>query len=65
MKTCNKCGEQKDIVEFHKKKDGRDGREAVCKKCAWRSLREKNQAEIRARKRAHENWMNLKDKVTL
>lgn len=33
MKECNKCLVEKDLSEFGKRKDGADGREAVCKLC--------------------------------
>lgn len=33
MKTCNKCGEQKEIDLFAKGKNYKDGRRNTCKKC--------------------------------
>ena len=32
-KICSKCKEEKDVVEFHKKSDMKDGRQSQCKKC--------------------------------
>jgi len=33
MKKCNKCGEQKPLSEFHKKKANKDGLQNACKIC--------------------------------
>ena len=33
MKTCTKCGEEKALSEYYKKKSGRCGVSAVCNKC--------------------------------
>ena len=35
MKKCNKCGELKDLVYFHRRKDSNDGYRNQCKEC-WR-----------------------------
>lgn len=34
MKTCNKCGETKQLTGFHKNANSRDGLSALCKVCA-------------------------------
>jgi hypothetical protein len=34
FKVCSKCGEEKDISRFHKKRRSRDGLDARCKTCA-------------------------------
>ena len=33
MKTCTKCGEEKPLDEYHKKKSGKYGRNSQCKAC--------------------------------
>jgi len=33
IKRCTKCGETKPLEEFHRQKDGPDGRESICKVC--------------------------------
>lgn len=33
MKKCTKCGVWKSLDEFHKKKDGKHGRQSQCKEC--------------------------------
>ena len=33
MKKCTKCGETKELTEFHKEKRGKHGRKACCKVC--------------------------------
>ena len=33
MKRCSKCGEEKPVAEFHKKRSGKDGRQPHCKAC--------------------------------
>mgnify|MGYP005989635361 FL=1 len=34
MKTCSKCGAEKPLNEFYKKKASKDGRQLWCKECA-------------------------------
>jgi 5-methylcytosine-specific restriction endonuclease McrA len=34
QKRCGKCGEVKQLVEFHKHKEHRDGHSSICKECA-------------------------------
>ena len=34
MKTCNKCGEIKELTEYHKNKNYVNGCESTCKICA-------------------------------
>jgi hypothetical protein len=56
MKSCNKCGETKELTEFFKDKGFKDGRASICKKCkqantyAWR---EKNRDKYNA---DHKAW---------
>ena len=33
MKVCSKCNIEKDLEEFHKKRDNKDGHRKTCKKC--------------------------------
>lgn len=33
VKTCTKCGEEKSLDDFHRRKASKDGREASCKTC--------------------------------
>jgi hypothetical protein len=32
-KPCRKCGEPKELTEFHKKTESRDGHNSMCKQC--------------------------------
>lgn len=34
MKTCPKCGREKDASEFHRSKDTKDGLQSLCKLCS-------------------------------
>ena len=52
-KICNKCGEDKPVAEFHKRKSARDGLQYRCKPCARianASLKVSNPARTRASK---------------
>ena len=54
-KTCRKCGEDKPLSEYNRRKGSRDGVRYVCKACAaayGREYREANKDAIRETKRA-------------
>lgn len=42
MKTCNKCNIQKDLNDFHKKPNTRDGRDSRCKSCVSKYKKHQN-----------------------
>jgi formate dehydrogenase maturation protein FdhE len=45
LRTCTKCGEEKEYTEFHLKKNSADGRSRTCKVCDYAKVkksREKN-----------------------
>lgn len=49
MKTCTGCGETKPLDEYHRNKNGRDGRRERCKTCLLAQKREYNaRPEVRA-----------------
>lgn len=51
-KTCTKCGEEKELTEFYKKKAGKYGVTAQCKECISELGREYDRRpEVRERKR--------------
>ena len=53
-KTCTKCGEEKELTEFHKDKDGKYGVKSRCKECIRGLVREYlRRPEVRERKRDH------------
>ena len=58
MKTCTKCGEEKQTIEFSKHTRARDGLQCECKACArianskWRASNPEKAKSIRARHRA-------------
>ena len=52
MKTCTKCGEEKAVSEYHKRKGGRCGVSAVCNKCEAardKKYREENKEKVSLR----------------
>lgn len=54
MKTCSKCGVERNESEFHRQLNSPDGLMYQCKSCSARRLREyrkKNPEEVRARDR--------------
>lgn len=44
LKTCSKCGEVKDVSEFHRDRKSPDGRRTLCKACVevWSAARASN-----------------------
>jgi 5-methylcytosine-specific restriction endonuclease McrA len=52
-KICHKCGIEKDLSEFHKHKNFKDGHVGQCKKCVLARHKEK---ELEYRK-AHNKWV--------
>ena len=54
MKTCTKCQETKELTEFHKHPDGKDGLSAQCKSCFYQytvEWRKKNREYFNAYQR--------------
>lgn len=55
MKTCTKCGKEKSLSEYYKRKIAKDGRNSHCKTCEhkeiyeWRKKNPNIQAEITRR----------------
>ena len=53
-KTCNKCGEEKALTEFHKYKSGKYGVKGECKPCTSERMREySSRPEVRDHKRKY------------
>ncbi len=55
MKTCTKCGEEKGLGEFFKRKDGHDGLNSQCKVCSsikHTKWRERNKERLTAERKA-------------
>lgn len=53
MKKCSKCGETKELEEFHKDKSRKDGRTSKCKVCVsayYQANKEKRLAYLKANK---------------
>jgi len=44
MKTCNKCGQEKALSEFHKRSDAKDGLQGTCKVCQLENGRRRYKA---------------------
>ena len=47
MKLCPKCGQEKDLSDFHNEKKRKDGKQYWCKKCALK-YRQDNAEKINA-----------------
>jgi hypothetical protein len=60
FKVCNKCGIEKDVLNFSLKKDSKDGYNTICKKC--KSDYEKNNRENINLRRKKYNKLN-KDRI--
>lgn len=58
MKICIKCKDDKDIKEFYKKKDSKDGRSVICKPChrAYTALH-------RDSKKANKYYIDNKERI--
>ncbi len=52
MKKCTKCGETKELTEFHKDKNRKDGRRACCKVCQ-KQYYQANREKIAERQKQH------------
>lgn len=57
MKNCNKCKEDKELEDFHRKESNNDGLDTYCKVCA--------NAIVRERRKKNENSSTLKYEKTL
>lgn len=44
-KICSKCGDPKDIEEFHRSKTAKDGRKSVCKSCISKYMKDLRQGK--------------------
>jgi len=40
MKMCNKCGEEKPLIDYHKNKNKKDGLHTICKTCNLKGSRQ-------------------------
>lgn len=40
MKTCTKCGKEKELTDYYKHKDSKDGHQTYCKLCAREAMRQ-------------------------
>lgn len=52
LKTCNKCGEEKELGEFHNNKSNKDGKAYTCKICALKKHKtyyQENKEDIKAK----------------
>lgn len=56
MKTCTKCGVEKNESEFHKSNDGKNGLRAQCKACRNSEVREWKLKNVEERKEYAEKW---------
>ena len=45
-KRCKRCGQEKDLSEFHKDKSKKDGRKTVCKSCLSRKKKKHKVSSI-------------------
>lgn len=64
MKTCTKCGIEKELTDYHRQKSSADGHARQCKKCAnaqSKKYRENNSVKIKEYKRQY--FQKNKDKV--
>lgn len=50
-KVCSRCGEEKELEEFHRRSSASDGRRSECRSC-WRAYYDSRGPELRARRRA-------------
>jgi len=66
MKTCSKCKEIKDISEFHKNKQSKDGLKSSCKECSKKFLIE-NKEKISIQKKEYylknKDYINNRNKI--
>ena len=56
MKVCKKCGENKPLSEYHKKKQSKDGHESACKVCRnaeRKAYYEANREKVTAQQKAY------------
>jgi hypothetical protein len=65
MKKCTKCGETKPLAEFHKNKNGKNGRRSDCKACSLLRVRrhqQENEAHYKKYRKQYyqENEAHLK-----
>ena len=56
MKTCTKCGIEKPLSEFTKKKKSRDGINWWCKECLVETSREYRNNNLEKVRRTREQW---------
>lgn len=57
MKKCTKCGEEKELDEFHPRKDRKSGYQSWCKSCKNNLGREAYRKDPEARREAARQWV--------
>lgn len=63
-KTCSKCGETKNLIEFVKRKESKDGYRGVCKSCQSTPESRKKRSEwMKADRKAHPEKYKQRDKA--
>lgn len=62
-KVCSKCGEEKDIIEFHNDSSSKDGKCYYCKPCACKNAR-KNRVENKLKAELGEKKQILEKKCS-
>ena len=63
IKKCTKCGEEKELSEYHKNKSSKGGLRPYCKECAREKQREHNsKPEVKKRKKEYSNRPEIKEK---
>lgn len=53
-KRCSRCGEYKELDQFHKRTASSDGRQSVCKECKRAEAKTPRERERRSRNSRHE-----------
>jgi 5-methylcytosine-specific restriction endonuclease McrA len=64
MKTCTKCGETKELTEFHRNKQSKDGRRPNCKVCARAQVKQIEDGKREELREYHRKYREKnKDKI--
>lgn len=63
MKTCGRCKQNKQLSEFNKKRNSKDGRQAICRVCSNKLSKEhyKNDPETHKKRVAKNNKKTIKN----